>query len=157
MLELSLSTCGICVGSLAQRTSRGTQCFGVIWHLVGLCLQHVGKIQAGEVTGVAQRKATEMLLWAHEQLIRSDRGMAMEQLPPAREAKPGGAGISSILPAHPSLKHRPALLAADTNIGKHVGVPHALWQWTHFLMGYKGDAGAVSLFSVQPVSVYAHI
>ena len=109
------------------------------------------EMQAGEVTGVAQRKATEMLLWAHEQLIRSDRGLAMEQLPPSREAKPGGAGISSILLPHPSLKHRPALLAADTNIGKHVGVPYALCQWMHFLMGCKEDAGAVSLSSVQPV------
>ena len=103
----------------SQQTRRRTQCFDAIWHLVGLRSQHVGWIQAGKVMGVAQRKATEMLLWAHEQLIRSDMGMAMEQLPPSREAKPGGAGISSTLLAHPSLKHRPALLAADTNIGKH--------------------------------------
>lgn len=156
MLEFSLSTFVICLGSLAQQTSRGTQCFEVIWHLVGLCLQHVGKIQAGEVTGVAQRKATEMLLWAHKQLIRSDRGMAMERLPPAREAKPGGADISSILPVHPSFKHRPALLAADTNIGKHVGVPYTLAVDAHS-DGVQGGYRSCVMSSVQPVSVYAYV
>ncbi len=68
---------------------------------------------------VVQRKATEMLLWAHEQLVEADMGVpTLSQY----HRSPSSGKISSIPQRVP--KQRAALVAADTNIGKHALVMH---------------------------------
>lgn len=59
-----------------------------------------------------------LLLWAHEQLNRADSGLPLQQLTNFWGKKPASTAPSSSLTVLRSAKHRPALVAADTNIGE---------------------------------------